>query len=74
MLAVLSAILIDREIVGTRRLTAAFTGPPRGLGFQENPGSAAPVQRLLGGPASHLGVNGGRSSSYLSVTVKPKTR
>jgi hypothetical protein len=25
-----------------------FTGPPSGFGFQENPGSAAPVQLLLG--------------------------
>jgi hypothetical protein len=30
------------------RLTPEFTGPPCGLGFQENPGSAAPVQLLLG--------------------------
>jgi hypothetical protein len=26
-----------------------FTGPPRSLGFQENPDSAAQVQQLLGG-------------------------
>jgi hypothetical protein len=32
-----------------RGLTAVFTGPPSGLGFQENLGSAAPVQRLFGG-------------------------
>jgi hypothetical protein len=31
-----------------RRLTAVFTGPPCCFGFQENPGSAAPVQLLLG--------------------------
>jgi hypothetical protein len=29
-------------------LTAVFTGPPSDIGFQENPGSAAPVQFLLG--------------------------
>jgi hypothetical protein len=29
-------------------LTAVFTGPPSDIGFQENPGSAAPVQHLLG--------------------------
>jgi hypothetical protein len=29
-------------------LTVVFTRPPRDLGFQENPDSAAPVQHLLG--------------------------
>jgi hypothetical protein len=28
-----------------------FTGPPCSLGFQENPGSAAPVQHLLYAPS-----------------------
>jgi hypothetical protein len=31
-----------------KRLTAEFTGPPCCFGFQENLGSAAPVQLLLG--------------------------
>jgi hypothetical protein len=30
------------------RLTAVFTGLPSDIGFQENPGSAAPVQRFIG--------------------------
>jgi hypothetical protein len=29
-----------------------FTGPPRDIGFQENLGSAAPVQLLLGALSS----------------------
>jgi hypothetical protein len=36
------------------RLTAVFTGPPRGLGFQENPGSAALKQQLSNKPVSPL--------------------
>jgi hypothetical protein len=35
-------------ILQPARLTSEFTGPPSGLGFQENPGSAAPVQQMLG--------------------------
>jgi hypothetical protein len=43
----LSILLCINFLAGGR--TAEFTGPPRGLGFQENPGSAAPAQLLLGG-------------------------
>jgi hypothetical protein len=40
-------LLFNKPAPHLARLTSEFTGLPRGLGFQENPGSAAPVQHLL---------------------------
>jgi hypothetical protein len=37
------------------RLTVVFTGPPSCLGFQENPGSAAPGQQLLDAFSNNFG-------------------
>jgi hypothetical protein len=38
---------------GALSSTAVFTGPPCNIGLQENPGSAAPAQHLLGRLIAH---------------------
>jgi hypothetical protein len=44
----MNIFLMNENIWCDRGPTATFTGPPYDLGFQENTGSAAPKQRLLG--------------------------
>jgi hypothetical protein len=40
--------MTDQSMIHLRGLTSKFTRPPSDPGFQENLGSAAPVQHLLG--------------------------
>jgi hypothetical protein len=69
-LSLLSIYNVSRPV--EIHLTAVFTGPPRGLGFQENTGSAPPVQLLLSALSNQSSLDFAERSHFKATKLNSK--